>query len=411
MNTLARIWPTLCALHAVIASTPAVCAQPTSTDRIIVTVELKRVHAGNLEIGPGVVSYQDSEGRARAMPRDAVLAVMSPETTNARIDTRRRTWRESAEPRSVVTGRVFTTDGRVLPGKIVNPDQQAAPDHLIWEHGLLGRFDIPLDQVAVLVLRGEQQQSEATVTPTSDVIELVNGDRIEGFVSTVGGEVRMESGGKRASFPVERVASVRFANTPIQPAGSRVWLSDGSTVEGASVVSESGGALSITLPGDGGTGPRVSIPFGDVSAINFDAKRLRPLSDCRLTVVSLPKERVWSPPPRLTAASPASAGSADIELPGPMTVEWALPAGVGRVAGVVELPSSSRAWGDCTLTMDAGGKEVFRARLNGSRPEAEFSFDVGGSTRVRATLDPGESGSVQDRLIIRRALVRVDGSK
>jgi hypothetical protein len=71
-------------------------------------------------------------------------------------------------------------------------------------------------------------------------------------------------------------------------------------------------------------------------------------------------------------------------------------------------------WGDCVLVVDQtgvkgiGGKELARVRLNGETPEADLNMELlTGGGPLRMTLDPGENGAIQDRVVLRQPLILV----
>jgi hypothetical protein len=100
-----------------------------------------------------------------------------------------------------------------------------------------------------------------------------------------------------------------------------------------------------------------------------------------------------------------------------MLVEWELPAGAERVAGWAEMPRENWDWGDCVLVMGvsrADGRfvEMARERINADKPVYEFNLDLGtvigiAPQRFRAVIEPGEHGPIQDRVVLKRALVGV----
>jgi len=120
------------------------------------------------------------------------------------------------------------------------------------------------------------------------------------------------------------------------------------------------------------------------------------------------------------AASPGTSpplGAADIEFPGPMTAEWGVPNGAVRFAGWVELPRECWTWGHCvvviSLTAESGSDapvELFRQTLSGTSPIGEFNIALPargagtGNPVLRVTIEEGERGPIQDRVLLRRGL-------
>ena len=144
----------------------------------------------------------------------------------------------------------------------------------------------------------------------------------------------------------------------------------------------------------------------------FDSARVRALATIPWASVgpSPGSTRRWTPPPITGDPARAALFAADIELPGPMTVEWDVPHGARVLAGDAELPPSCRVWGDCTLSVRAGdGAVLWEQRLSGEKPEATFRLDLPqGLSRLRMIVDPGANGAVQDRVVLRAPVMLVD---
>jgi hypothetical protein len=161
--------------------------------------------------------------------------------------------------------------------------------------------------------------------------------------------------------------------------------------------------------------PTASLDANDLRAVCFDAGSLRALSSAPYTVTDSKQgtmPRRWIPPLKIADTHGSPLGAADIEIPGPMSVEWTLPAGSARLGTTVELPPSARVWGDCELIIEgvAGSKasQLSKVHLSGSTPSADVSVPLAGAGRLRMTIDPGPSGPIQDRVVLRRPVVLVD---
>jgi hypothetical protein len=83
-----------------------------------------------------------------------------------------------------------------------------------------------------------------------------------------------------------------------------------------------------------------------------------------------------------------------------------------------ELPREFWTWGDCELVVSispagqTAGAELARQHLSAAQPVATINAALGeaaGERRLRFRLEPGEFGPVQDRIILRRPLLLVDG--
>jgi hypothetical protein len=210
---------------------------------------------------------------------------------------------------------------------------------------------------------------------------------------------------------------VRFANPPKPGPGVYAWLHDGTVAAASELSVDSSGRC--TLVGRFAAldkQPSATMDANNLRAVCFDAAALRPLASCPWAVSeSRGASRRWIPPLKVADANAAPLGAADIELPGPMRVEWTLPPGATRLGTIAELPPSARVWGDCEVIVEAvsGSKaaELARAHLSGASPTAEISGALSGATKLRVTIDAGPSGPIQDRVVLRRPLVLVDTGK
>lgn len=111
-------------------------------------------------------------------------------------------------------------------------------------------------------------------------------------------------------------------------------------------------------------------------------------------------------------------GAADIELPGPMLVEWSIPPAATRIAGWAELPRDCWTWGHCTVVLSlepgagasAARVELLRETLSSEHPTAEFSVAIEPAAAtavrtIRVEVLSGERGPIQDRVLLRRVLL------
>jgi hypothetical protein len=370
----------------------AASAQPeTDAPRVVLDRELRPIRGRIVALNTESLTIREESGLQRTMPRGEVLAIL-PE----------RAGRVAAGPgEQRPMSRLHLVDGQVLPGSLSPGDEGEA---VRWESALAGPVRVALEDIAAVVLgAGPTPERPSTL----DVVRLQNGDVLEGFVAGVGSMVRVERDGRVGEVPVSRVASIALANPARVPEGVTLWFHDG-TVLGARDVTIGEGVLRAT-PTLGSMALRVDAR--DLRAALLDPGAVRPLSGIPWTMPAQTGGRRWTPPPIVTEAYTAALFAGDIELPGPMRVEWTLPAGAALLACEAELPESSRVWGDCVLIVEVDGRELVRRRLHGDDPRADLRLDFGApvaaGSRLRVTLDPGHRGSVQDRVVLRRPLVLV----
>lgn len=379
--------------------------------------------------GGGEMSVIDPRGGGRSRPIGETLALVP------------RSWAEQQSPGAAAPDAwalagspyIELVDGQRFvgrPGRIGEEGETIA-----WVHERFGTLSLSIDEVARFVMRPGTDREPAAAAEAevrTDTLWLVNGDRLEGFLETIGpragGEgfaLTIESGGNRVTVPVDQVVRARFAN-PRRPAkGATAWLTDGSIVSLAAISTDTAhdallltSTLTSTRPNAPAESPAgastAQFAAADVAAIAFDAARLAPLAGMPIlshTPIGLPRR----PGPRVEAfdALPTPLGASDVLIPGPMEVEWALPAGASRLIGAARLDEADWMWGECVVVVEIVGasgpaRELARLNLGGSSVAAPLSAELGGSKagdRLRIRIEPGELGPIRDRVRLERVML------
>lgn len=338
------------------------------------------------------------------------------------------------EPNSPPPVRVVMTDGQVVIGRVVedatgreNNGAKKGSDLLLEVLALgAGPVTIKLDQIARVETIFDAYLSQPRVAAgvardlsagKDDAVVLVNGDLIRGFVESVGAEVvvALKPDEPAARYPLARVERVLIANPVTTASGPCVWLSDGSVI---GLSAGAAGAADFFAAG-ARLGGSLHVKPAEVIGVAFEAQSLVPLSACKAVEYHASSDRSWTRAPRVVQGD-APLGAADIEIPGPMTVEWALPTRAMRLAGTVRLARSTKRWGDCVLVLEdvAPGmpvKRLFNQRLTADAPSASFDVAIspGGRAdhRLRLTLESGENGPILDRVVLVRPIVVIDAGQ
>ena len=373
-------------------------------------------------VGQSRLLYVDNRGRTRHLSLGGdVLALLPPsfdrgQAARANADTDAPPPSASVPVVDADGPRPWVTlvDGQRIVG--VPDDEAAQDDALAWRHATLGLLVFPLERVRQIVFAPEASATPRTDdAPTADdLIVLRNGDRLTGFIVSVQPTIEIETEGQTLTIPTDRVSGVQLVNELQAAAGTHLWLTDGTRIGAHSLADpdEDGqpGVLLAHLesPSESPLSEPNTIPLHDVSAIALEAARLTALTDLAIEHHEPHESRRTSDAPLVQRNNMAPLGAGDVFLPGPMTVEWALPAGALRLAGWVTLPDEASLWGDCNIvieTIDNAGQATVTAsaRLRGVAPNVRINEELpAGSERLRIRLEPGEYGPVQDRVLLER---------
>lgn len=378
--------------------------------RVLVMNDLTERKAEVLGISAAGVLVRESTGRVRTIPLAEIAAVLPEAGAGGNGG-----WGNGSGRLGLFQhGTLRLTDGQVWPGDPVWEGVEVAPERVMWEATALGRVEIDLERVRVMVMpagEGEEiavETSRGEEDATKDAVILKNGDRVEGFVAAVGRKVVVEGDGPARDIETAGVREIRLAN----PAGKRprvmAYLRDG-TAAGAELTSSGAGTGLATLTLVDAKAGKAAWPLVEVVGLSVRGDELRALAGLELKGQRAVDARRWLPPVRVGEG--AVLGVADVEIPGPMEVEWALPKGAARVAFEVELSAGGRGWADVTVEVSAvRGAErtaLVRERLNDERTALAVNADVTGATGLVVKVEAGAGGALRDTVLIRRGLVRV----
>lgn len=303
-----------------------------------------------------------------------------------------------------LAGVLVLADGQRFPGRYA--DSAAPDDSVAWAHPRFGLIVAPIERVAhIESLDPADTPHSAATERFSDRLSLTNGDALEGFVLSLADPVEIETDAGVIEVPRARVARVDLASDAITPEGLMLWLDDGSVaaLSDARLVDDE--TLLLTLRDTGG---QARYALTSITAASLDAARIVPLSSLRKIREEPLGERALLDgarvePPR-SPTSPSPLAASDIILPEPIAVEFALPDNASHFAAVAELPRDAFPFGDCEFVVSVDNVEVLRERLNPSRAAVEFAVPVRGSV-LRIALEPGEYGPINDRAVLRRAII------
>lgn len=360
-----------------------------------------------------------------------------------------------ANPLEPPTPWVELVDGQRFVGRLAPPPADAAANEQIirWSHPRLGTLTIELDAVHRIVRPGLSADANLSTLPDSvraDTVWLGNGDRFEGFVEGLSTadpaspqattSLLITPAGTPGSTPAtaiafDQIAAVVFANPakPPEPGVARLWLGDGSVLSAQQVeIDATSGRVTVasaTLPGDpadqragaaaSGKRTSASLELNQLRAVSFDMARLHPLSAQPIADSGPVDGRRIAPPAAISPVidgRPAPLNAEDLILPGPMFVEWVLPAAATRLAGWATLDPAGAAWGDCDVRIsvrspESQSRELARGRVNAESPVLPINVALPSSAGVlRLEVLPGAAGPIQDRIILKRMLILTSDS-
>ncbi|MBX3390340.1 MAG: hypothetical protein KF691_12900 [Phycisphaeraceae bacterium] len=401
---------TLCLFVAAIPPGATVAfAQETAPGRIVILDrDLHRI-AGSLEsFSANTLQYTDSTGRSRSIERARVLALFGTRLHSASVPSAL----SAGDGSGGVPGILRLTDGQVVPGFLIASDSPG--ESLSWRSRRIGQFVVPLERASSLALSDAVHEEQS---PQRDTAVLANGDRLEGFVVSIGKQLVIEVGGKNNAIPIDRATQIELAN-PVEPGAlPLVFLSDGSALAATDLASASSpgkpSAPSATataqwaLASDGGTG---LVDIESIDSILFEPRAVVPLASIPIEHSVGLEGRRWTPTPFISPVNSAPLGLASITISGPAQVDWILPDGSQKFGASIMLPPGAAPWGNAAVSIlvaDASGsfREVAKAELSADKPAADIVANVTDGSVLRLEVRSRAYSDVQSRVTLGEPLV------
>ncbi|MBY0312900.1 MAG: hypothetical protein K2W85_12585 [Phycisphaerales bacterium] len=380
--------------------------------------------------GP-VITFLDSAGTRQSVPMSTAIALAppswlpTPESVAPSLGD--RVGEGHAQRLELTDGqRIIGQIGESTPANIDGALAKASASQVSMRSDRLGMITISTDRVSRFFLDAGRRTAPVAFSTAADTLLLVNEDRVEGFLETLGPKVRIEASVSRpgnkptvTEIDLDQVEMANLVNPLLPPAGCWVELADGSVlaVEQASLSAQLDSAkLSVRPMVLGQEASPVSLDLNELAGIVPDASRLIPLSSLALASQRPHTSAPRTAPVEIVADAPAPLGASDLLLPGPMSVEWTLPDRLskgGTISGFAQMDDRSFAWGDCEVVVSiivpgAPARVLSRGRLNAESPTLALAAELGAApagSRLRVQVEPGERGPVQDRVVLRRVLL------
>ncbi len=242
-----------------------------------------------------------------------------------------------------------------------------------------------------------------------DVLLLRNGDRVDGIVSGItasGIAVEVGSGADRSisTLAWDTVSAVGLVAPPMPRAGARVWLADGTVIDGDSVSWMTPQYMRIV--GGSGTAQRpISIPRRMVLAVQSSPTSATPLAQLAPVAsgVTAPAVRYSQPSPTVVAGT-WGLDAPPIEIEGPVLLSYPAQSAPSRLVAVASRPSTAREASDVDLVVRSGGKELLREHMDAARSRMEIRVDIPAAP-FSIELVPSSSSAAGAFVVLERAVL------
>ena len=244
-----------------------------------------------------------------------------------------------------------------------------------------------------------------------DIVVLRNGDRIDGIVEAIGGKaVTIDRGSAdsqgKVTVELASVASISLVATPAEPSGARVWLRDGSVIDGPRV--HWMGDDFLQLPAvPGAKTMTLTVPRRMVAGFRSAPGSIVPFATAQF-LVSAPAQgapvRVGEPS---AAALPGSwpLDLAPIEVEGPVVLSYPAPSTPGSMRMTVARNATVRASGSPELVIRQGGKELLRRPLGEQDERVEVAVPVEAGAAVELSLSRADGMLAGTFMVLERAML------
>jgi hypothetical protein len=218
---------------------------------------------------------------------------------------------ERTDPARAGASLVELVDGTRLFGSLEQPTEGDRSGESAIAHATsIGDVSFDLDHLSRLVFDATAEC--APLAPgDADVVELANGDRMEGLVASLWPLVVEDAAdaSKKTELTPDRVRQIVMSNKRRESGLSRVWLRDGSIVNVSSFVKSDGGELAGEARVDGNDGVlRLRAGADRVLALVMSGTKLVPLSEIPVSAYRPGAGRRWAPGPSVVGGSSGALG-------------------------------------------------------------------------------------------------------
>lgn len=299
-------------------------------------------------------------------------------------------------------------DGQVIVGSFGGFHEGVSGSVIRWKHPGLALVDLPVDKAAIIQL---QPMETAPRAVDADEIVMRNGDRVKGFVESFADPMTIESLGVRRDISVDRIAGIALVSTAPAGGAVRVWLAEGSVIDGTSLYGGPSGSFVLSGLTIALGRPTIALLADEVLCVAQFPKRIMPLSSLKPRVIPPTREalpRAEYPAPKIVRDD-APLGASTIEIRGPEGLVYEIPQGFSVLNAQVEIPAALRVWADCELIVRQNGRELARHPLCAATPRAHLMAVIQEGP-LEIEIEEAGGGPISDTVILRRAiLIAADG--
>ncbi|MCX5639747.1 MAG: hypothetical protein NT059_02890 [Planctomycetota bacterium] len=301
---------------------------------------------------------------------------------------------------STSKGLLVLVDGQRIPGTLDNRQGVAT-----WVSPWCAPRTIATDELRSLSF-GRSVPPQAIST---DVIQLKNGDRISGLITAIAPEAVTIDVGSGAdatvSIGMDTITAMSLVGPTKPHSGARVWLVDGTVIDGP-LVSWSGVNYLRMTGVAGAKTPILTVPRDRVLAVQSSPQSAIPLASI-VPVSSVPKGcegmRFITRTP-VAAPGTWSLDAPPLEIEGPVLLSYPALTEKHRLVAVACRSTTSRNTGVVDLVIRSAGKELLRERLDADRARVEIRVDLL-AVPFDIELQPADGSAVGDMVVLERAVL------
>lgn len=339
-----------------------------------------------------------SEGEDDSIPADQLVGAPLPEQNPVRL--------------------ITLVDGQTVRGSLMSPkiDEHLAITMMAGT-SVHGDAHLPLERILRI---SDQHPIRPDEQPEilDDLVVLRNGDRLAGFIESLGPQVQIALDDSVIDIDFNRIDHLYIANDPEPVPGMYLQFEDEEVLRAMGFRFLNQAPIMVQIDPDslgledtGNTDWRFESETLTSILIADSSEGIVPLVDLESRVEPI-GDREWAPLPRILNARASHPAMQSIDIPSPAQIIYALPEGARRFASIFETPLEI--WTDCVVRVivEHRGKQstLFEQRLNHDQSSASINIELPrATTSLVIEVDPGEHGPIQDRVIMHRPRLLVTG--